>query len=301
LLTWGYRTLVQVELAAGELAAAHQALQGDEHMANPVKNGVYHSWAVGIRVQWWLAMGKLEAASEWAAHVVFRQDDWEPQRAEEFLALIRVYLARAEYALAVEALERFSEHLDRPGDMTITIEFLSLYVVALQQAGRSTQARSVAARLLSLTEAEGHIRVYLDAGEAMKHVLQSFLDASQSPAAPRSSIATVLAAFKQQERKHATRGGVPPPASSREQEAQARISPRLPDPASSAVVHMEALTPQEDRVLQLLAQGASNQQIAIQLVIELSTVKKHVTHLLAKLGALNRTQAVVRAREYGLL
>jgi LuxR family maltose regulon positive regulatory protein len=61
------------------------------------------------------------------------------------------------------------------------------------------------------------------------------------------------------------------------------------------------LTPQEQRVLRLLAEGASNQQIATRLVISLVTVKKHVTNLLLKLAAANRTQAVVRAREYGLL
>ena len=51
----------------------------------------------------------------------------------------------------------------------------------------------------------------------------------------------------------------------------------------------------------MLAQGASNQQIANQLVISLGTVKKHMTNLLGKLEATNRTQALVRAREYGLL
>jgi LuxR family maltose regulon positive regulatory protein len=49
------------------------------------------------------------------------------------------------------------------------------------------------------------------------------------------------------------------------------------------------------------AEEASNPQIATQLVISLVTVKKHVTNLLGKLGAANRTQAVVRARHYGLL
>jgi len=54
-------------------------------------------------------------------------------------------------------------------------------------------------------------------------------------------------------------------------------------------------------VLILLAAGATNPQIARTLVVTLDTVKKHVSHVLAKLGAGNRTGAVARARELGLL
>jgi LuxR family maltose regulon positive regulatory protein len=53
--------------------------------------------------------------------------------------------------------------------------------------------------------------------------------------------------------------------------------------------------------LRLLAEGASNQEIANALVIQLSTVKKHVSNLLGKLGAANRTQAIAQARTYSLL
>jgi LuxR family maltose regulon positive regulatory protein len=54
-------------------------------------------------------------------------------------------------------------------------------------------------------------------------------------------------------------------------------------------------------VLRLLAAGKSNKQIADDLVVVLDTVKKHVGHILHKLAAANRTQAVARARALGLL
>ena len=47
----------------------------------------------------------------------------------------------------------------------------------------------------------------------------------------------------------------------------------------------------------LLATGTPNPRIAEELVITVDTVKKHVSHLLAKLGAANRTEAVTRARQ----
>jgi LuxR family transcriptional regulator, maltose regulon positive regulatory protein len=61
------------------------------------------------------------------------------------------------------------------------------------------------------------------------------------------------------------------------------------------------LTERELQVLALLADGKSNLAIAEELVISLDTVKRHVTHVLDKLGATNRTQAVSRARDLGLL
>jgi LuxR family transcriptional regulator, maltose regulon positive regulatory protein len=63
----------------------------------------------------------------------------------------------------------------------------------------------------------------------------------------------------------------------------------------------EPLSAREWDVLQLVAEGLSNQQIAEHLVLSLYTVKLHVRHLLAKLDATNRTQAVVRARVLHIL
>ena len=64
---------------------------------------------------------------------------------------------------------------------------------------------------------------------------------------------------------------------------------------------IEPLTERELEVLRLLAAGRSNQRIAHELVVALDTVKKHVTHILGKLGAANRTEAAVRARQVGLI
>ena len=64
---------------------------------------------------------------------------------------------------------------------------------------------------------------------------------------------------------------------------------------------VEQLTSRELEVLEMLAAGRPNQAIASQLVITLDTVKKHVSHILGKLGASNRTEAVARARELSLI
>lgn len=64
---------------------------------------------------------------------------------------------------------------------------------------------------------------------------------------------------------------------------------------------LEPLSAREHEVLDLVARGASNQEIAERLVVSLGTVKCHLNHILGKLGARSRTEAVARARIGGLL
>jgi LuxR family maltose regulon positive regulatory protein len=75
--------------------------------------------------------------------------------------------------------------------------------------------------------------------------------------------------------------------------------PSAPDPGPSGII--EPLTRRELEVLRMVAAGRSNQAIARELVVTLDTVKKHVGHVLGKLGAANRTEAVARARELSLI
>ena len=62
-----------------------------------------------------------------------------------------------------------------------------------------------------------------------------------------------------------------------------------------------ALSPRELEVLRLIAAGKSNPQIAAELFISLSTVQHHVSNILAKTGAANRTEAAAYARDRGLV
>lgn len=64
---------------------------------------------------------------------------------------------------------------------------------------------------------------------------------------------------------------------------------------------MDALTPREQHVLKLLAQGLQNKEIAAELVITERTVKFYVSSILSKLGAGNRTEAVTMAVQRGLV
>jgi DNA-binding NarL/FixJ family response regulator len=85
---------------------------------------------------------------------------------------------------------------------------------------------------------------------------------------------------------------------SREPTAQAGV----PKPRGAAAAPpREALTPRELEILQLLAQGKSNPQIAQELVISRLTAKTHVERIIRKLGVSDRTQAALRAIELGMV
>ncbi len=238
----------------------------------------------------------MKEAADWAVSIVFPEGAWERSLYDAFPVVLRVDFAELRWAEALELLERFSEGPGRSANSRITLAYLAQYLVALHHAGQNEQAHEVAARLFALTESEGCLRVYLDEGELMRQALEALLTpySQQHELAPstRAYISRLLAVFEQERQGTDTSLAAPTPrfVPSSEQQAAAVFSA----PGAS-------LTRREQEVLRLLVTGASNQEIAQALVIELPTVKKHVSNLLGKLRASSRTQAISRARDLSLL
>lgn len=78
-----------------------------------------------------------------------------------------------------------------------------------------------------------------------------------------------------------------------------RVSSMVPPLQMEQLV--DPLSERELEILRMITRGASNKEVADQLFIAEGTVKNHMTHILRKLGVRDRTQAVLKARELGLL
>ena len=290
----------RLELAKGDFSTAELSLQQLEALIEQ-ENLVNHTpGMIALRVQWWLAQPNLAEAAKWAAKTTLSPQAWNPLRKGEVLMLVRVFLAQQQYAQAIETLERFSQHLDHPGDIDTTLEFLALSVVALHQGGKREQATRVAARLLAMTEPEGAIRVYLDAGPLMKHSLFTLLKAPQdnepSPTSvpiSRPYVSRLLAAFEQEEWR-STHGRDTSPSTTNN-------VPLHPPQSAVGRIPIEPLSRQEQRVLRLLVAGQTYAEMAEMLVVSPNTIKTQISSIYRKLGVSRRAEAIARTSHLHLL
>ncbi len=297
ILMVAYEVLSHVYMALGDLTGAEHAVREMERVNQSAGIPLFRPWVEGLRVQLWLARGDLTRAVDWAEHAQYRQDTLYYSSEIAYLALVRIYLAQQRYPQALQWLAALLSSAEQVARVESMISILALQVVALQASGATQEALRILLRLLTLAEPEGYMRIFLDAGEPMQQALQALLstkhmrhDISLVPPALASYAHTVLAAFECEQRETVQQETIP------------FVSKALPRPSSEAAYQLvEPLTPRELEVLYLLAEGASNQEIANRLVVSLTTVKKHVGSLLLKLAAENRTHAVARARKLSLL
>jgi LuxR family maltose regulon positive regulatory protein len=231
-----------------------------------------------------LAQGDIRAAAQWTTAAGLRPND-EPDypREPEYLVLARVLLAKDEPGPALTLLQRLLDTAASQGRTGSVIEIQALRALALAAHGDDVSALGALTEALTLGRRPGYVRVFADEGAPMRALLTrlSAVRPGQPQAAPRvdpSYLDALLRACGQAD-------AVPP------QRRAATAPPGLVEP----------LTDRELEVLRLIAAGRSNQRIAHDLVVALDTVKKHVTHVLGKLGAANRTEAAARARQLGLI
>ena len=184
---------------------------------------------------------------------------------QEQIALARLRLAQGRISDAQTILVKQGSLAERGGRIGRLIEILALQAIALDAQGQAAEAEVALSQALSFALPEGYTRVFLDLGQPLYKVLQRLtkgvIDAG-------GEIRALLNAFP-----------------------QTRVGDALIDP----------LTARELEVLQLLAEGLSNKEIASRLVVAPGTIKQHLKNICRKLGVHGRMQAVRRGRELKLL
>jgi LuxR family maltose regulon positive regulatory protein len=306
LLGAGYIELLRVALAKRDWPFARQALQEVDDLARRERFGHDPGWLPTVRAQWWLAQGHLEEAAAWAASTDVSGVTWVGTAHAAFRVVIRVYVAQRRWSEAAALLEQWRGRLERPGASEDTIGYLAQSLVVRHHLGDCEAARAIAARLFALTKPEGHLRAYLDEGEPMREALQALpmprAGCRRQDPATMAYVTAILAAFaRDAHRANRSLVTAPTPEHDPSPAPRERVLSSAPGASAAAGAPGACLTRREHDVLRLLATGASNREISQSLVIEMSTVKKHVSNLLGKLGVASRTQAIVRARALALL
>jgi LuxR family maltose regulon positive regulatory protein len=144
-------------------------------------------------------------------------------------------------------------------------------------------------RALTLAEPEGYVRLFVDEGEPMRLLIYDFrLQIEKQRRNPDHNLIgytdKLLAAFS-----------LPMVGLQSATESQkSKIS-------NQQSTMLEPLSERELEVLRLVAQGLTNNEISQRLVLALSTIKGHNLRIFGKLQARNRSEAIKRARELGLL
>ena len=280
-LAAGLATLAWIRQVTGDPAGALQAID-EAKQASPGTAGPLNP-VPAQRARLLLAQGDLAAAARWTQENGLNEDD-EPDypSEQEYLVLARVLLAQARPGPALALLDRLhaaAAAQDRIGSL---IEIGALRALAVAASGDADRAVDALAEALTLACPQGYVRVFADEGPPMAALLGHLIAAQRTGQAPAGVPLGYLARLQR-----AFGAGPPAPEPGRDTVAVPGI--------------VYPLTSRELEVVEMLAAGRSNQSIAAELVVTLDTVKKHVSHVLAKLGAANRTEAVARARELSLI
>ena len=277
MLGWSNPSLIRVLFSRGDLTGANEIIQ---KMGKIGRGKDLPPWITSTKEAWqtqiWLAQGKMGAASIWVRDRGLEVDGEITFLHElEYMALARILTAQARMDEATRLLPRLQEVAEKAGRTSRTIEISILQALAHQAQGNIDQAMAALERALTIAEPGGFIRTFIDEGPPMEHLLKESLARGVAPDYVRQLL------------------GVFP---SVEPEGAASLQPQATMP-----VLVEPLSEREIEVLQLIAQGLTNPEIAARLYLSLNTVKVHTRNIYGKLGIKNRTQAVARGRELGIL
>lgn len=284
----------RLSLARGELEAAQTAL----HRLDQLSASIHRREQLSKRTfEGMAANAKLTLAAQFPQfpHLLDEVTDWLKLRglgSEDQLGFlpgghdlrVRLLLARSGSAEALLLLKRLigaAQAEDRHHDL---LHLLLLKGLALHSLNRQGEARQALHHALELAEPEGYCRSFVDLGAAMQVLLRQCAVERPTP-----YLTALLAAFPQTRQ---------PPQASAPLRTEAEV-----DRVQGEILPgwSEAFNVREQAVLRLLEVGNTHKQIARELQLSPNTVRWYMKNLYVKLRANNRTEAVNRARDAGLL
>jgi LuxR family maltose regulon positive regulatory protein len=300
----------RISLIAGDLQAAEQEIQTAMELGRRIPPAMVREELIDQQVCVHLACGRLGAAQETlrAEGFSFESGFQHPELPPEanlshslgllYCSALCVLLALAREKGDRQSLKAGLALADRllAGELQgqhilIALKTLLLRAQVHAELGDETNSLADVLKALEFAEPEGYISIFVEQGAPVAGALRSLKQRHLLAGVNTEYVQAILAAFP---------GGKPESARA-SSPASAPGSPGLAAGLGEELGLVEPLTPREMEVLELIAAGCSNQDIAERLVITVSAVKKHSTNIYGKLNVSSRTQALVRARQLGLL
>ena len=262
--------LARLEQAQGNLEKAQALMRTADQLNRDNRLYPWNSiWIEAALDRFWLTLGSLERVSQRIqASGINPADEITYLHEFQYLTLLRWLLACGDDDAALGLAERMLQKAKDDHRMVRVVELLVLQSLAYQGKKDINAAVTTLALAVSLAQPEGYQRVFLDEGELVRKLL--YLVKSNQDATGYAS--ELLEAF----------GPVSGPA---------------PVPAQLLI---EPLSAREIEVLKLIEAGLSNQEIASKLFISITTVKRHISNIYAKLDVKTRTQAVSLRQRAGI-
>jgi LuxR family maltose regulon positive regulatory protein len=275
-----YVSLARLSEIQGDCEAAQEILNRARDLASSFAASQMDDDLVdSYQVQLWLTMGEQKRAEHWVAEVQLPKlvktlppsGRFDPVWEIRSQTLVRVYISQADYQAALGVIKPLVEAANENQRLRSLVKYLAIQAVLQYLLGDIESALRTLEQSLELGEEEDFQRTFLDEGEPMARLLYE--------AAERGHHVEYTGRLLQEF------GSEVPIVS------QIIDQPGLVEPLSS----------REIEVLNLIAGGKSNQEIAAMLHISLSTVKGHTSNIFGKLIVRNRTEAVSRGREFGII
>jgi LuxR family maltose regulon positive regulatory protein len=274
-LASGHLLLAAVLQAQKDIPGANKAMAEASQVMRRHPHELQHSmpWLGATRARLWLAQGKLGDARHWAeTRGLSAEGRLDLTNVGEYLALVRILLAEGRVDEATRLLSRLQNDMESAGRYGNLVAVLVLRAIALGMQADTGSALAVLEQALSLAQPEGYMRVFLDEGRPIETLLKIAVTQWQDHDL-LAYTRKLLTAFADE--------AVPPTAG------------QMP--------HAAILSERELEVLRLMEAGCSDREIANELVIAIGTAKRHAANIFDKLDVRNRTEAVTKARQLGLL
>ncbi|MCB9423415.1 MAG: LuxR family transcriptional regulator [Ardenticatenaceae bacterium] len=276
-------TQVRLCLAGGDVDGALTAVQEAEASLSKPPSPLALSELLALKARVLIQQGDLSAAAQYAQEAVQLAGNDRGQTGQMAeLAACRVLLAQGQPGQIIAQLTQAVTRAETAGRSGAVLEMRLLRSQAYLRQDNIQQAEADLEQALALAEPEDYERIFIDEGQPVQQLLARWL--AHASAGPLWNYALHL--LSQFDADQQMLMGEP-----HADKSLARLEQILVEP----------LSPRELEVLQIIALGKTNQEIARQLVVARGTVKAHTASIYRKLDVANRTEAVARARELGIL